>query len=324
MENTKQTTLSCINEYNICRGNMERCKRDLIACSQRGPDNLQKLSQVKAYNQQIQQIHARIIQLQEQIRGYNRQLDNLKNVVDNMCSQIKSCNQRLSEIQNQADSILDTVQELRTRIDNLKSQITYENRQKEGLLVAISKAKTKVSDVQSSTSQSLRGNDSGVQEFAPIDIAWQAVAYVKSKIKLGASNKWSDVAGSAGFSAECVVFERIKGWIKGRSGTRQIARDAERAGCGNCGEQAAVAWTWLVDQKGIAPVDYMVNEREGDYNSNHAFVVIGRKEGSDLQEPSTWGRNAAVCDPWANKCYLASELKKKMDDVQKLNSWVRN
>ena len=68
----------------------------------------------------------------------------------------------------------------------------------------------------------------------------------------------------------------------------------------------------------------MVNVNEEDYFSSHAFVVIGRKEGSNLQEPSTWGSSAAVCDPWANKCYLASELKKKMDEVQKLNSWVRN
>jgi hypothetical protein len=37
-------------------------------------------------------------------------------------------------------------------------------------------------------------------------------------------------------------------------------------------------------------------------NGRHAFVVIGRspKSGSN---PSKWGENCVVCDPWANEAY---------------------
>lgn len=36
-------------------------------------------------------------------------------------------------------------------------------------------------------------------------------------------------------------------------------------------------------------------------NASHQFVVIGRKKGSDPKDPSTWGPDAMICDPWIAK-----------------------
>lgn len=30
----------------------------------------------------------------------------------------------------------------------------------------------------------------------------------------------------------------------------------------------------------------------------HAFVIIGRKPGSDTTNYATWGDDAVICDPW--------------------------
>jgi hypothetical protein len=70
------------------------------------------------------------------------------------------------------------------------------------------------------------------------------------------------------------------------------AEGAEKFGCGNCGEQSALAFVYLRNQKTF-PLDWMeVN------NYEHAFVIIGRKRGSDASNPATWGNEAVICDPW--------------------------
>lgn len=78
---------------------------------------------------------------------------------------------------------------------------------------------------------------------------------------------------------------------------------AEQHGCGNCGEQAALAYQWLLEQK-VSPLEYMNLARPKD----HAFVVLGRVPGSQISNPSTWGPAAVVCDPWKYKAYPAAVL----------------
>jgi hypothetical protein len=41
---------------------------------------------------------------------------------------------------------------------------------------------------------------------------------------------------------------------------------------------------------------------------DHVFLVIGRKAGSSLSDPKTWG-DAYICDPLSNKAYPASEYE---------------
>jgi hypothetical protein len=85
---------------------------------------------------------------------------------------------------------------------------------------------------------------------------------------------------------------------------------AKHYGCGNCGEQSAMAFVYLRNH-GIHPLDwYEVNDFQ------HAFAIIGRVSGSDPKDYSTWGDEAVVCDPWrkivnyvsAEKSYFKSHV----------------
>jgi hypothetical protein len=69
---------------------------------------------------------------------------------------------------------------------------------------------------------------------------------------------------------------------------------AEQYGCGNCGEVSARTFMFLYNL-GIRPLDYMALD-----GADHAFVVIGRNGRPDNDAVGrNWGKDAAVCDPWA-------------------------
>ena len=76
-------------------------------------------------------------------------------------------------------------------------------------------------------------------------------------------------------------------------------------GYGHCAEQAAAAYCFLsgMDLHGSS-VD-ACGVKDGD----HAVVVIGRLPGSDPEQMKTWGPDAVVCDPWADKAYPLSRLE---------------
>lgn len=139
--------------------------------------------------------------------------------------------------------------------------------------------------------------------------------FVKKKMTIGASNKlrwdfltaWQcsgslvntgemrkkvdrDVATT--LTTETYIGE-VDGGIKLQKIIMEKSADAAmQFGCGNCGEQSAIAFVYLRQQK-ILPLDWMqVNDYE------HAFVVIGRQRGSDSRDFRTWGDEAVVCDPW--------------------------
>jgi hypothetical protein len=140
--------------------------------------------------------------------------------------------------------------------------------------------------------------------------------YVKSKMTIGASNKmrWDfpvawQCSGSLinkGAMREQVdidVLAASKAAPKPKTRLQltyqaqriileKSAAAAEQFGCGNCGEQSAIAFVYLRRQKTF-PLDWMeVNDYE------HAFVIIGRKRGSDTTDARTWGDEAVICDPW--------------------------
>jgi len=152
-------------------------------------------------------------------------------------------------------------------------------------------------------------------DFKPV--ALEAVLYVQGKMTVGAGNKAGDLLESMGLSYLCVAAERTvtKDYekYKKESFLRLVAAAAEAAGCGNCGEQAATAFVYLLD-KGIRPLDLMALEKPGDHN----FVVIGRVSGSDVKDPATWGPTAIVCDAWEEKAYDPNLLFKMWHH----KSWV--
>jgi hypothetical protein len=142
-----------------------------------------------------------------------------------------------------------------------------------------------------------------------VDVAQEAVDYVKSKMTVGALNKVPDVWKSKGESIVCVLAERsvTKQYESVRIDhyLRFVAGAAEATGCGNCGEQSATAFVYLLDH-GVRPPDWMALQDPGD----HAFVVIGRLRNSIESEPETWGDRAIVCDPWKGKVYSPRELRR--------------
>lgn len=136
-----------------------------------------------------------------------------------------------------------------------------------------------------------------------------AVAYVKSKMVDGADNHIWDIFTSGLDSRSCVP--EMRDSYRTDFYNRQPAAErikvaamwAEASGCGNCGEQAAIAYQWLL-RNSVLPVEFMQFAKPKDHN----FVVLGRIASSDVAQPATWGPDAVICDPWKNRSYLAIML----------------
>jgi hypothetical protein len=144
-----------------------------------------------------------------------------------------------------------------------------------------------------------------------LKLAKDIVVKVRGLLDIGASNQPSSgpaqkacVPRMRKFANQNIQFSGSFFWTVGD--LREIADRAIRSRCGNCGENAAIAFISCVDQK-VEPLDYMECAGPGD---DHVFLVIGRKEGSsaDRYDAATWGPDAVVCDPWMNKAYLCSEM----------------
>lgn len=152
-----------------------------------------------------------------------------------------------------------------------------------------------------------------------LTIAAKAVREVTKLLHKGSLTRGDNVK-------DCIIGMRRKSeaciqdnWIWESGAEAMIechAAEAIKAGCGNCGDHAAVAFH-LLRLWGIAPLDFMRAA-----NSNHNFVVIGRTRTSDPKSPLTWGVAAVVCDPWdyedtkkgrvIGKSYPAKYLPQKM------------
>lgn len=143
--------------------------------------------------------------------------------------------------------------------------------------------------------------------------AKEAVAHARLALTLGATNKWKDLLRTRGESMICVVASRgveIAGEAEGGiPWLRAVAAKAEHVGCGNCGENAAIAFMYLFE-RGIRPLDFM----SGGDPVDHAFVLIGRPRSGAASDPKSWGTEAVICDPWHEDggAYLASEFLTRM------------
>jgi len=71
---------------------------------------------------------------------------------------------------------------------------------------------------------------------------------------------------------------------------------------GNCFELAEHALDYFVSEVPDEKVEAEIFHISG---SDHAFLVVGRPPKSDPNDPSTWGKKAVICDPWANKVFYA-------------------
>lgn len=162
---------------------------------------------------------------------------------------------------------------------------------------------------------------------------WEAVRFVKRKMKIGADDSVGNVYSKlldGVWVKSCVTDmrdqvektvkkkqkEKMKaGYHRDRIGAGgdicwkiRIEAEAKHAiqfGCGNCGEQASLAFVHMRDT-GVYPLDY-IELRNGD----HSFVVIGRTEESRVEVASHWGGGAAICDPWSSAVYTVTEFREK-------------
>jgi hypothetical protein len=113
-----------------------------------------------------------------------------------------------------------------------------------------------------------------------------------SLINTGAMRKKVDRDLAAAFAKEPDSYELYANIRAQQIVLEKSADAATLYGCGNCGEQSAIAFVYLRGQKTF-PLDWMeVNDYE------HAFVIIGRRRGSETTNYLTWGDDAVVCDPW--------------------------
>lgn len=89
----------------------------------------------------------------------------------------------------------------------------------------------------------------------------------------------------------------------------QVKTKTSHYSLGNCQELAELALVYIGDTYlGIEAELYTIA------NGDHVFIVINRDPKSDPEIPATWGKNAYICDPWANIAYPAREFRDKLRD----------
>lgn len=144
-------------------------------------------------------------------------------------------------------------------------------------------------------------------ELSNKDWAQRALEHTKTSMRIGSRDKVSDLfSGRWVQKYQCVTSLRDEmKQIKARTYCeffQQVASKAERLGCGNCGEQAAVAYYYLRRNgvANIAMIGYL------SFPDDHSVVVIGFrgldrfKDGGTLPHHFAWidTRDTWVCDPW--------------------------
>ena len=132
----------------------------------------------------------------------------------------------------------------------------------------------------------------------------ETVAYVVGKVTRGSGNQ----SYSPPDGADCVAY--LRGTMPpGDDWIPPLAQRAESIGCGNCGEQAAVAYMFLLN-KGIRPLDYM-NLYNPDGRAVHSFIVLDFV--GDTDGTSSWGADAVIVDSWDERqVYPALEIAQRM------------
>ncbi|MBB3899601.1 hypothetical protein [Roseococcus suduntuyensis] len=155
-------------------------------------------------------------------------------------------------------------------------------------------------------------------------MAQGAYDYVKARIHLGASNKilnpsgWVDANGrpinspTQNVVTMCVNSLRSE-WLAATGAPettalrRLLARAdmAEKAGCGNCGEQASLAFAWLMRHR-ATPLEFMTI-----INGDHAFCVLNRDRTTNPSDPDQWNDASVYIDPWRSLLSPGREMSQR-------------
>lgn len=147
------------------------------------------------------------------------------------------------------------------------------------------------------------------------------LSYVRRYMTIGASNKPVDLLASFGESYFCV--DKLKSdYASGPSfknwhdAVAECARLGRARGCGNCGEQSAIAYMFLWNN-GMLPVDWIkVN------GVDHNFTLLGCRRGAG-SDKTRWGSRCVVVDPWNGTCYPGAEIGRNRDKGETYTSLVQ-
>lgn len=172
-----------------------------------------------------------------------------------------------------------------------------------------------------------------------LNAAWDAIAYVRKVVPLGAVNQRSFFAGPTldlrigaptfkGQEAESergaiMVLNHVQNWMTDSwkkshpNATKPeifaaSAAAAIRVRTATCGAQADVAYTYLTKVKATKKIAYMKLDNENKYRpSDHGFLVIGLAAAPateklfNVDDEPAWGaKEIIICDPWMNTAFL--------------------
>ncbi len=158
-----------------------------------------------------------------------------------------------------------------------------------------------------------------------LTLAEDAVAYVKKQLIYGADNKLTDRARRfrTGQHPALSITEhrnlrdqKMKGVTDMAPDPRQNlasilaeAHDAKVDQIGNCSEQVAVAFAYLMNERRQPGIAYFaIKSNDDSLAFGHAFVLIGLEQEPVGHQylsdhlPAGW-TNAVWCDPWADQCF---------------------
>jgi hypothetical protein len=109
-----------------------------------------------------------------------------------------------------------------------------------------------------------------------------------------------------------------------------LAMFAQQLHAGQCTEQVAVAFTYLLRNLSVKPLDFM---RLLPERLDHVLLVVGRQESKPrrtewpIDKSPPWGPDAVVCDPWSprkdKRAYPASEIPKVLAEPWGLGGLLR-
>ena len=144
--------------------------------------------------------------------------------------------------------------------------------------------------------------------------AAQTNKFVDSKMDIGTSNKFINNFWGTPARVQCVAETRqsIVKELKDKQPGVAMGADpvkimvdtwaywAASNGCGNCGEQSAIAFVYLREKFKAFPIDWM---QIGSFS--HGFVILGRLSVTNPADSSTWNQEAVICDPYYGEACVA-------------------
>lgn len=157
------------------------------------------------------------------------------------------------------------------------------------------------------------------------DWAHRAVEYTQRRMRIGSRDKVSDLfSGRWVQKYQCVSSLREEmAQMKAKTYCeffQKVADKAEQLGCGNCGEQAAVAYYYLKRNRvaDIALVGYL------KVPDDHSIVVVGFrglerfKDGDTLPHHFAWihAHDTWVCDPWNGSAFPGLSISGKIGPLR--------